>query len=79
MKGDEEELSSFRDGHWRVQPTWVKALTFIVALPAWVVWMWGVFTGELKGTLETAVFVAFGLVVLLQMAFAFRAYWRMDL
>jgi hypothetical protein len=57
----------------------VKALTVGVALPAWLVFVAGVFTGTIGGTLQTAAFIAFGAVVLLQMAFVFRAYWRMDL
>jgi hypothetical protein len=39
----------------------------------------GVFTGDIGGTVEAVAFSAFAAVALLQLAFAFRAYWRMDL
>ncbi len=79
MNSDDDNLSSFRDGHWRVQPKWVKALTVGVAIPAWLVLMTGVFTGNIGCTLNTAAFISFAAVAGLQLAFVFRAYWRMDL
>jgi sterol desaturase/sphingolipid hydroxylase (fatty acid hydroxylase superfamily) len=75
----DDDLSSFRDGHWRVQPRWVKALALLIALPAWVVLMVSIFTGTIGGTLQTVAFSAFAAVALLQLVFIFRAYWRMDL
>ncbi len=79
MNSEDDDLLSFKDGHWRVQPKWVKVLTLGVALPAWLVFMTSLFAGNIGGTLQTAAFIAFAAVVGLQMAFVFRAYWRMDL
>jgi hypothetical protein len=79
MNSDDDDLSSFRDGHWRVQPNWVKTLTISVGIPASLVLMTGVFTGNIGGPLDTAAFIAFVAVAALQMAFVLRAYWRMDL
>jgi hypothetical protein len=72
--GSDDDLSSFRDGHWQVQPIWVKVLTISVALPAFFVLM----TGK-GGRLETVALVAFAAIAMLQMTFVLRAYWRMDL
>lgn len=79
VKNEDDDLSSFRYGHWRVQPKWVKALTVGIALPAWLVLMTDVFTGNTDSRLNTAAFIAFATVAILQMIFVFRAYWRMDL
>jgi hypothetical protein len=79
MNDADRDLSTFRDGHWRVQPRWAKALTLLVALPAWIVWMVSVFTGTPDGTLQTVAFGAFATIALLQLVFVFRAYRRMEL
>jgi len=79
MNSDDDDLSSFRDGHWRVQPKWVKTATVCVGVPAWLIFMAGLFTGNIGGRLNTVAFAAFAAVVLLQMIFVFRAYWRVDL
>lgn len=79
MISEHDDPSSFRDGHWRVQPTWVKALAVGIALPAWLVLLAGVFTGHIHTRLNTAAFIAFAAVAILQMVFVYRAYWRMDL
>jgi hypothetical protein len=79
MNSDDDDLSSLKDGHWRIQPKWVKVLTVGVAVPAWLLFMRSVFTGHVGGTLSTVAFIAFAAVAALQMAFVFRAYWRMDL
>ncbi len=79
MDSDEDDVSPLRDGHWRVQPKWLKALTVGIAIPAWLVFMASMFAGNIGGTLQTAAFIAFAAVAALAMAFSFRAYWRMDL
>ena len=79
MVDDNDDLSSFRDGHWRVLPAWVKAVSMLVGLPSFIVLMIGTFRGDFDSTLQTVAFGAFAGVALLQMAFLFRAYWRMEL
>lgn len=79
MNSDDHDLSSLREAHWRLQPMWVKALTIGVAIPAWLVLMVGMFTGNIGGRLNNAALIAFAAVAALQMVFVFRAYWRMDL
>ena len=75
MDRSDNELSSLTDGHWKVQPRWVKALTVIIGLPAFLV----LITGAASGTLENVTMCAFIAVALLQVSFVLRAYWRMDL
>ena len=75
MDRSHNELSSLTDGHWKVQPGWVKALTVIIGLPAFIVLV----TGAASGAAENVAMGAFIVVVLLQLIFVLRAYWRMDL
>ena len=78
--GDHRDgLSLLSNGHWKVQPRWVKALTLIGAVPAWVVLMISTIEGNIGSTVETVAIIVFVATCFLQMAFAFRAYWRMDL
>ena len=79
MARDDEELTFLNDGHWRVLPRWVKVISVGVGLPAWLVLVTLLFTDHLGGTVFTATFGIFAAVAALQMAFIFRAYWRMDL
>jgi hypothetical protein len=79
MNDDQEDLSSFRDGHWRVQPPWVKAVVIWIAVPAWLLFMATVLMGNIGGTVQMIAFGVFGAVALLTLAFVFRAYWRLDL
>ncbi len=79
MNAPDDGLSSFRDGHWKVQPGWVKALTFLIGLPAWLIWAASILIpfdpGEL---LQTFLISAMSITAALQAIFVFRAYWRMD-
>jgi hypothetical protein len=79
MSDADEDLYSLRDGLWQVQPRWVKALTLLIAVPAWLVFVTSIFAGTLGGTLQTIAFSAFAAVALLQLAFVVRAFWRVDL
>lgn len=79
MSDDKEDLSSFRDGHWRVQPRWVKAVVILIAMPAWLIFGATILMGSSGGKVQMAAFVVMGAVSLLTMVFVFRAYWRMDL
>lgn len=75
MDNSDNEVSSLTDGHWKVQPGWVKALTVLIGVPAFFVLV----SGTVSGTLENVALSAFVAVALLQLAFVLRAYWRMDL
>ena len=79
MEDGRDSLSPLSNGHWKVQPRWLKALTILVAVPAWLVLMVSVFSGDIDATVETVALSAFVATFLLQVAFVFRAYWRMDL
>ena len=70
----DDDLSSFRNGHWKVQPIWVKVLTISIAVPAFLVLVAGI-----GGRIETVALVAFAAIAILQMGFVLGAYWRMDL
>lgn len=78
MEGSDDR-SSLRDGHWSVQPSWVKALTIVIAVPALLVLVLSVFTGKIDNIVEGLAFGAFAAIALLQLIFVFRAFWRMDL
>jgi len=75
MDRSDNELSSLTDGYWKVQPGWVKALTIIIGLPAFIVLV----SGAASGTPENIAMGAFIAVALPQLIFVLRAYWRMDL
>ena len=75
MDRSDNEMSSLTDGHWKVQPGWVKALTVFVGLPAFLVLL----TGAASGALENVAMAAFIAVAVLQLSFVLRGYWRMDL
>jgi hypothetical protein len=75
MDKSDDEPSSLTDGHWKVQPGWVKALTVLIGVPAFLL----LATGAVGGMVENVAVSAFLAVALLQLAFVFRAYWRMDL
>ena len=75
MDRSDNEMSSLTDGHWKVQPAWVKALTVIIGLPAFLVLV----TGAASGVLDDLAMGAFIAVALLQLSFVLRAYWRLDL
>lgn len=65
--------------HWAVQPTWVKLYAICVGLPAWIFLMFGIFAadfGEIAMNIATGLFAT---AALMQMAFVFRGYWRMDI
>ena len=79
MSDADDDLYSLRDGLWQVQPRWVKALTLLIAVPAWLVFVTSIFFGTLGGTLQTIAFSVFAAVALLQLVFVVRAFWRMDL
>lgn len=80
MEDDRDDhLSLFSNAHWKIQPRWVKALTLMGAVPAWLVLMISVIGGNIDGTVETVALSVFVATCFLQMAFLFRPYWRMDL
>lgn len=65
--------------YWRVLPRWVKAASLGIGLPAWIVLASGVVTGHWGTPLQCAASTIFMAVGVLQMAFIFRSYWRMEL
>ena len=79
MSEADDNLSLFQGGYWQAQPRWVKALTLLIAIPAWLVLAVSSFTGAIGGTLQIIAFSVVAAVALLHLTFIFRAYWRMDL
>ena len=65
--------------YWDVLSLWVKVLTFAVALPAWLWWMWQIVAGTAPDEASLAPFFIFGAVAIVQIFFLARAVWRMDL
>ena len=78
---DEGESESLQGGHERVQPRWLKLLTLILIPPIALFWGYMVKTGEALGneTLMLSVFGVIGVIVLLQLFYIARGYWRMDI
>jgi hypothetical protein len=66
---------------WRLFPRWLKALTLLVGLPAWLGFAAMIFTGAIFGhqTVTLTLFGVFGFVAVCQMVFMARAAWRNDL
>ena len=67
------------DPHWQAQPVWVKALTILVGIPAWLVIFYIILSGNLDDRLLNVAFPLFAIVCLLQCFFIARAYWRYDI
>jgi hypothetical protein len=65
--------------YWAVQPRWVRFLVLLVALPAWLVLVYGVLTGELSTAVEDAAIGLFACVGAIELVYVTRAYWRLDL
>jgi hypothetical protein len=79
MPDEDEDLYTHRDGHWRVLPRWVKWASVLIGLPAWLVFMAGIFRGDIGSSYQIFAFALFGCVAALQGFFIAQAYWRMDL
>jgi hypothetical protein len=78
----EFEPETIREAHWWVQPRWVKFLTFLIGVPAGLVFMYEVKFGNftaMDNRISDISFAALGFVALLQIFFVFRGYWRMDI
>lgn len=66
---------------WRLFPRWLKALTLIVGLPAWLGFATMIVTGSIfeHETVTLTLFSSFAFVALCQTAFMARSAWRNDL
>lgn len=58
---------------------WVKVLTMVAGLPAWIILMIGAFNGNGFDTLQMTAFGIFFAVAIVQTAFVVRAWWKMEL
>lgn len=65
--------------HWAVQPYWVKALTIIVAVPAWFVVFFDILSDNPDDRVIRVAGIMFMAVCFLQLVFVARAYWRHDI
>jgi len=74
-----DEQETLKAAHWRVQPRWVKVLSFVLGIPC-IAYLWLHMGGDPFATLlGKASVIGFAFVALVQMLFVFRAYWRMDI
>jgi hypothetical protein len=66
---------------WHLFPRWLKLLTLLVGLPAWLGFAFIVFTGSIfeYQAATLALFGVFGLLAVCQTTLIARAAWRNDL
>lgn len=64
---------------WAIQPSWSKLLICTVGIPAWLVIIFGVFSGSPNLPVMKFAGCCFGVVAVINNAFVFRALWRGDL
>jgi hypothetical protein len=66
---------------WRLFPRWLKAVTLLVGVPAWLGFAAMVVTGSIfkHQTTTLTLFGAFAFVAICQTAFMAQAAWRNDL
>ncbi|MBV9840286.1 MAG: hypothetical protein JOY99_01920 [Sphingomonadaceae bacterium] len=74
-----DPLRELNRSHWAVQPYWVKALTIIVAIPAWLVIAYSLMSDNPDDHVVRMAGAMFAVVCLLQITFAAKAYWRHDI
>jgi hypothetical protein len=79
VRDEDDAKLSIQAGHWRATPRWVKAATIGVGLPAWIVHASAVVTGHWDTPIHDTAFIIFAAVAVLQTAFIFRSYWRIEL
>ena len=68
---DPRKGMSAREAHdweWRALPGWAKAITLLVGLPCWLVWLWAVIDDNVPSTVQTVCFGLFVAVALMQIA-----------
>ena len=77
---NEKQQRAFVDGDWAwaALPKWVKVFSLVVGLPAFIAMGYLTFAGEDRTSWKfAALFLAFGVVCLLQIGFALRAFRRL--
>lgn len=74
----DDEPRTLAQAHWWVQPRWVKIVSFVVGVPS-LLYLQQAGLNPFETLLETLSITGLGAVVLLQMFFVFRGYWRMDI
>lgn len=78
MPTEDEDFPTGRDSHWRLLPHWVKAVTVLIGLPAWLVCVAGMLRGDFGSSYLMTAFAVFGCVALLQIVCTLRAALRME-
>jgi len=77
------DQSHNRDGeplsYWSVQPLWVRLLTILIALPAWLALAWLVLSQNLNATYIKGIIGVLVLVAIAQISFIARAYLRNEM
>jgi hypothetical protein len=63
---DEMTPKQVWEWEWRALPTWAKAVTFLIGLPAFGVLTWSVFDDSVSGIIQAICFALFAAVALVQ-------------
>lgn len=79
MPDEDDDFHTHRIGPWQILPRWVKWISLLIGLPAWLVLVAGIFRGDIGSSYQLSAFAIFGGVAVFQGFFVARAYVRMDL
>jgi uncharacterized membrane protein len=61
---------------WAAQPPWMKLLLIVVALPAWLVIGYGIFTGRLDQRTVDAAAIIIAVAAIGSTVFIISAFWQ---
>lgn len=76
---DSHDPEQVRTSYWSAQPGWVRFLTVIIALPAWLALVWLILTQNFDEQYIKMIVGAIVVVAIVQTYFVARAYLRLDL
>ncbi|MBN8811339.1 MULTISPECIES: hypothetical protein [unclassified Sphingomonas] len=79
MSDEDEDFRTRRIGQWEMLPRWVKWITTLIGLPAWLVFVAGIFRGDIGSSYQMFALAIFAGVAALQAFFTVRALVRMDI
>lgn len=71
-----ENHDGVRTNFWSLQPYWVRVITTLVAVPAWIGMAYLILTRNLNTTYIKLFLAAMVVVAIIQVSFLARAYWR---
>lgn len=74
-----KDIESIQEAMWSAMPKWVKRLTVLFGLPAWLIIVYGLFTENVSQANLNFACVIFAIVVIIQLPFLFRALWNNEI